>query len=333
MGNPPPHAAIRASVGIPAKSDGSPWIKLKKSCVETPSRAVYALFCAISMVGIGAPSIRLNALRLPPSSTIVTFSLTPSSLAFATAAFTIFCASSEEMLCFLTTLVIGIVPPLDLLLRFDYPCTSRNRGALELVRDHPSIHWDGGTRHVRRIWRSDKGDHVSDLLRCCETFHGHGGDERRFIFICIGEACEHTCICCAYSDCIYSDSSPCDFQRGGFCQALHRMFAGYVNGCSGGTDPSICRRDIDDAPASLWQHHPQFVLHAEQRAQDVCVEGRGVSLCSLFRHRAGCAFGSSAIDSSIQATKARDSLVDECPDIIVVSNVGFYEFDFCAKCA
>src|ERR1700692_3122839 len=52
MGNPPPHAAIRASVGIPAKSDGSPWIKLKNSCVETPNRAVYALFWAISVVGI-----------------------------------------------------------------------------------------------------------------------------------------------------------------------------------------------------------------------------------------------------------------------------------------
>jgi len=55
MGNPPPQAATRASVGTPAKSDGSPLIKLKKSRVETPSRAVYALFCAISMVGIGAP--------------------------------------------------------------------------------------------------------------------------------------------------------------------------------------------------------------------------------------------------------------------------------------
>src|SRR6266446_1177769 len=111
MGNPPPQAAIRARVGMPAKSDGSPWIKLKNSCVETPSRAVYALFCAISMVGIGAPSIRLKALRLPPSSRMVTFSLTPSSLAFATAAFTIFCASSEEMLCFFTTLAIGNLPP------------------------------------------------------------------------------------------------------------------------------------------------------------------------------------------------------------------------------
>src|SRR3977135_2494039 len=110
MGNPPPHAATRASVGIPGKSDGSPWIKLKKSCVETPNRAVYALFCAISILRIGDPSIRLKALRLPPSSRIATFSVTPSSLAFSPASSTIFCASSEEMLCFFTTLAIGLPP-------------------------------------------------------------------------------------------------------------------------------------------------------------------------------------------------------------------------------
>src|SRR5258708_36326393 len=114
MGKPPPHAATRASVGMPAKSDGSPWIKLKKSCVETPNKAVYALFSAISMQRIAAPSIRLNALRSPPSSRIATFSLTPSSLAFATALSTIFCASSEEMLCFFTTLAIQHLPPLVL---------------------------------------------------------------------------------------------------------------------------------------------------------------------------------------------------------------------------
>src|SRR5258708_26888245 len=43
IGNPPPHAATRGSVGMPAKSDGSPWIESKKSCVGTPKRAVCAL--------------------------------------------------------------------------------------------------------------------------------------------------------------------------------------------------------------------------------------------------------------------------------------------------
>jgi hypothetical protein len=57
----------------------------------------------------GAPSIRQKALRLPPSSRIATFSVTPSSLALATASSTIFCASSEEILCFVTTLaMVGV---------------------------------------------------------------------------------------------------------------------------------------------------------------------------------------------------------------------------------
>src|SRR5229473_433331 len=119
MGNPPPHATTRASVGTPAKSDGSPWMKLKSSCVETPNRAVYALFCAISMQRIGAPSIRRKALRLPPSSRTATFSVTPIFLAFATASSTIFCASSEEMLCFFTTLAIGLPPATWYVLRVD----------------------------------------------------------------------------------------------------------------------------------------------------------------------------------------------------------------------
>src|SRR5437879_2343889 len=114
MGKPPPYAATRASVGMPAKSDGSPWIKLKRSCVETPNRAVYALFCAISMDRIGAPSIRLNALRLPRHRE----SLRSRERQFLWLSLPLhppfFCASSEEMLCFFTTLAIGQLPPRDM---------------------------------------------------------------------------------------------------------------------------------------------------------------------------------------------------------------------------
>src|SRR5258707_11710413 len=80
------------------------------------------------MVGIEAPSIRLKALRLPPSSRIATFSLTPSSLAFATAASTIFCASSEEMLYFFTTLAIGLTPHLICFARW----SGRVEGVIEI---------------------------------------------------------------------------------------------------------------------------------------------------------------------------------------------------------
>src|SRR5580693_1663114 len=161
------------------------------------------------MERIGGPSIRLNALRFPPSSRIATFSLTPSSLAFATALSIIFCASSEEMLCFFhlshwtssTWLRIACCPSLhfaqsgrrwppaeifkcptsstdisDSPFHLYYLLTIAALGAIEagfpvpieLVCNHPSIHWDGGTSHVRRICRCDKGDHVSNLLWCCE---------------------------------------------------------------------------------------------------------------------------------------------------------------------
>src|SRR5229473_1955492 len=144
------------------------------------------------MVGIGAPSIRPKALRLPPSSRMVTFSLTPSSLALATAASTIFCASSKEILCFFTTLAIGLLPPLDMHCVLIRACTSRNRDGLRLglVGDHSSVHRDRGASHVRRICRSNKGDHVSDLLRFCQTLDRYCRDQRRFVFICTGEGVE-----------------------------------------------------------------------------------------------------------------------------------------------
>src|SRR2546426_664225 len=49
---------------------------------------------------------------------------------------------------------------------------------------------------------------MSDLLRCCETFDWHGRDECSFIFICIGEACEHARIRSARSDYVYPNSGP-----------------------------------------------------------------------------------------------------------------------------
>jgi hypothetical protein len=64
-----------------------------------------------------------------------------------------------------------------------------------LAGDHASIDWDGRTSHVRRIFRGNKGDHVSDLLRRCQTLDGYRLDQRRFILICASEAREHTSVC------------------------------------------------------------------------------------------------------------------------------------------
>src|ERR1700686_584109 len=122
------------------------------------------------MVGIEAPSIRLKALRLPPSSRIATFSLTPSSLAFATAASTIFCASSEEMLCFFTTLAIGHFLSLDAsACRYKGHANPLQYDGRDIFRDltcgsgiHSAIHGKIRPGDVRGLWTGDEGHHRSD---------------------------------------------------------------------------------------------------------------------------------------------------------------------------
>src|SRR5712671_1896667 len=123
------------------------------------------------MVGIGAPSIRLNAFRLPPSSRIATFSVTPISLAFATAAFTIFCASSEEMLCFFTTFAIGLPPLLDLycvwIIRALRACVGSG--------NHSAIHRKIRPGNVRGLRTGDKRHQRSDLINAPVAVECRGG--------------------------------------------------------------------------------------------------------------------------------------------------------------
>jgi len=80
--------------------------------VETPNREVYAFFCAISMVGIEAPSILLKGLEIAAVIEDRHVLANAKFSGFATAASTIFCASSEEMLYFFTTLANGLTPHL-----------------------------------------------------------------------------------------------------------------------------------------------------------------------------------------------------------------------------
>jgi len=53
------------------------------------------------------------------------------------------------------------------------------------------------------------------------------------------------------------------------------------------------------------------MLHAQERAKDVGVEGSRVAVGGLLRHRAGLALSTGVVDSHIQATEARDGLIDQ----------------------
>ena len=112
------------------------------------------------------------------------------------------------------------------------------------------------------------------------------------------------------------------FERGRLSESFNCMLARCVYGRAGSASMTVRRRNVDDASTSLGKHHAQLMLHAEQRAQDVCVEGRGIGFRGLFRHRTGFALSSSAIDSNIQMTKARDGLIHQIPHVMFIPDVG-----------
>src|SRR5580693_7223418 len=75
------------------------------------------------------------------------------------------------------------------------------------------------------------------------------------------------------------------------------------------------------------------MLHAEQRAEHIGIERRGVAVGGLFRHPAGLAFGAGAVDGRIQTTETRDGLIDQAAHIVLAAHVGADELRFAAELA
>ena len=89
---------------------------------------------------------------------------------------------------------------------------------------------------------------------------------------------------------------------------------------------AIGGRDIYDTAVTLGQHDAQLMLHAQQRAENVGVEGGRIAFGRLLRHRTRLAFGSGGVYSSIQATKARHGLIDQVSYVVLVTHVGIHIF-------
>ena len=109
------------------------------------------------------------------------------------------------------------------------------------------------------------------------------------------------------------------------------MLAGDVDGRAGGAYPSVRRRHIDDAPAPLRQHHPQFVLHAQQHTQNIAVERGRIALRSLFSDETAQSFRSRVIDGNIQASETLDGFIHKSPHVVFVADVRMNEHSVCAE--
>src|SRR5207253_625211 len=53
--------------------------------------------------------------------------------------------------------------------------------------------------------------------------------------------------------------------------------------------------------------------------EHIGVEGSGIGVSGLLRHRTGLAFGAGVVDGRVQPTKARDGPIDQVPHLVLVA--------------
>src|SRR6202790_5626520 len=264
------------------------------------------------MVGSGAPSIRPKALRFPPSSRIATFSLTPISLAFATAASTIFCASSEEMLYFFTTLAIGLPPLLDLYCVLDHPVLH----ACIDSGNHSAIHVKIRPSYVRGLRTRDKRHQRSYLINvpvpveCCESPLRYRPIARGGIRIRVNRT---------RLDIVDCDAPPSHLSGQPLSEHLDRSLCGRV-GHEAGRQGALAhgRADHNDAAAAL--HVLQRRLRRNECAADIdanqAVQLLQRGLLEPFRN--GC---SGIVHKDVEPAECRHRLFDRSFDGVGISGV------------
>src|SRR5580704_16391858 len=70
------------------------------------------------------------------------------------------------------------------------------------------------------------------------------------------------------------------------------------------------------------------MLHTQEHAENIGVEGRGVAFRGLVRDRADLALGARIVHRDIEAPEALDRAVDEPTDIVFLAHIGLDEFGF-----
>ena len=106
------------------------------------------------------------------------------------------------------------------------------------------------------------------------------------------------------------------------------MLASGINRRAGAAFVPKGRRDVDDAAATLGLHHAQFVFHAEDCAEDVGVEGRGIAFHGLLDSRAGFALGAGGVDGNVEPAEALHGLVDERSNVVLMAHIGADKLGF-----
>src|SRR6202040_3233050 len=126
-------------------------------------------------------------------------------------------------------------------------------------------------------------DGLGDLFGSPYSFERHGRRQTGLSFGSTSEAVQHPSLDWTWGHHVDAYPRKRGFECGRLGQSFDRMLARGVYRRATSANMAVGGRHVHDTAASLGKHHAHFVLHAEERTQDVCVEGRGIvsAVCSV----------------------------------------------------
>jgi hypothetical protein len=113
--------------------------------------------------------------------------------------------------------------------------------------------------------------------------------------------------------------------RRGLRHAFHYVLACGINRGTGCPLVTVGRGYVDDSSVTLGLHHAQLVLHAQQSAEHIGIEGGDVALSDLLRHRTGLAFRPGGVDGRVEAAEAGHGLINQIAYFVIMTNVDLDE--------
>src|SRR6202023_368680 len=118
---------------------------------------------------------------------------------------------------------------------------------------------------------------------------------------------------------VHTDSRLGGLERYRLGDTFDGVLAADIDGGPRCTLVPVGRGDVDNATVALSLHDAHFMLHAQDHAENIRVERRGVAFRGLVRDRANLAFGAGIVHRNVETAKPGDGLVDQSADVIVLA--------------
>src|SRR2546428_435476 len=157
----------------------------------------------------------------------------------------------------------------------------------------------------RSVVRRDEDDRARKLLREAEATHRNTRHQSRLVLRRAGKTGQHAGIRRTGRHAVHADSRLGGLERHRLGDAFDGVLAADIHGGPRRTLVPVGRGDVDDATVALSLHDAHFVLHAQDHAEDVRVERRGIAFRGLVRDRANLAFGAGIVHRDRAARPAR----------------------------